>query len=162
MLQYCYSAIFRGFGKLCAGNILFCKHYCRVTFLLLWRHLETRPLNPPQHALRLPTRPTPPLNVKIGPLKFAGFPNQSPLLTMLGVICKTNSSLFKFAEKHQPWVFQKILSKLLMMACMRDLCIRHELIGTLLSESISTLLLYFGSKAALIDERWEIFLIFEP
>ena len=40
-----------------------------------------------------------------------------------------------------------------MMACMRDLCIRHELIGTLLSESISTLLLYFGSKAALIDER---------
>ena len=33
--QYCYSAIFRGFGKLCAGNILFYKHYCRVTFLLL-------------------------------------------------------------------------------------------------------------------------------
>ena len=49
-----------------------------------------------------------------------------------------------------------------MMACMRDFCIRHELIGTLLSESISTLLLYFGSKAALTDERWEIFLIFEP
>ena len=35
MLQYCYSAIFRGFGKLCAGNILFSKHYCRVTLLLL-------------------------------------------------------------------------------------------------------------------------------
>ena len=68
-LQYCYSAIFRGFGKLCAGNILFCKHYCHVTFLLLWRHLETRPLNPPQHALRLPTRPTPPLNVKMANIK---------------------------------------------------------------------------------------------
>ena len=48
--------------------------------------------------------------------------------------------------------------KLLTMACMRDLCIRHELIyGTLLSESISTLRLYFGSTGALVDERWESF-----
>ena len=40
-----------------------------------------------------------------------------------------------------------LLWKLLTMACMCDLCIRHELIhGTLLSESISTLRLYFGTQ----------------
>ena len=43
------------------------------------------------------------------------------------------------------------------MACMRDLCIRHELIGTLLSESISTLRLYFGSTVALALMKGENF-----
>ena len=53
----------------------------------------------------------------------------------------------EFSRKFFRSVVNLLSWKLLTMAWMRDLCIRHELIhGTLLSESISTLRLYFGTQ----------------
>ena len=90
----------------------------------------------------------------------------SPENNSLWVICKTNSSLFKFAEKHQPWIFQKILSKCCESFIME---ITYDGMHAWLVYSTWTdsryvvvwehfhLAIILWYTVALVDERWEIF-----
>ena len=95
-------------------------------------------------------------------MKFLNLPENNSL----GVIFKTNSSLFKFAEKHQPWIFQKILSKCCESFIME---ITYDGMHAWLVYSTWTdsryvvvwehfhLAIILWYSVALVDERWELF-----
>ena len=95
-------------------------------------------------------------------MKFLNLPENNSL----GVICKTNSSLFKFAEKHQPWIFQKILSKCCesfimeitydgMHAWLVYLTWTDSRYVVVWEHFHLAIILWY--TVALVDERWEIF-----